>query len=673
MLGDLNMLDNSIHNVKDPSLQKDAANRQFVTTQSVKAASVPVQQADWTNQVYSTGQWILQADGATDPDIQRFILSDDAFADTQDLDNVKYISVHALGGGAFINYQNEKVGDTIQIYGNPDVGDAISFGIYTIDAITEHNMPVPGPGADYTDAFVAYTVTKLATYGTLEVDELCQIKTMPPVGVGGANVEIGPNPEKDDDEYEEGDLWFDTSRLELFVYYVDPIGIGGWVSCSPLGARVEAGEIIQQQLLERVSDGEAAQAILQSKVAGLETTSGNYLLLTGGVMSGVLNMNNNYIAAVRDPDNDTDATNRRYVENNFVSLYGNNTVASNGGEWRIQGASKTFIKVDANANKLGLFNLQDASEDHHAISRGWAKSNTVLRSGANKVSNGWKIEGDERTHFHVEGNQTKIYWLQDPSHVQHPVTMGWADNKYAQSSSLSSYLPLAGGTLTGNLSFGNNARIDCNNSNTVLHGRGCFELRAAAAKPLIFSSGSGSNKLVAFYGYDGSADDNKSEKAYITAAGEARFNGVYSNGKELATKEYVDASVPTTGTSDDIEWYWHGTPANSIANASIYYKTNDIGSVTYVRIATQGKDGKKIDMVNFSRKQWQLPFSIYAETETGKHIIAAGRTSHVECKVASSIQYVELEFTNSSDMLNWRRDSVDDLTLVKVKVAGLLP
>ena len=31
--------------------------------------------------------------------------------------------------------------------------------------------------------------------------------------------------------------------------------------------------------------------------------------------------------------------------------------------------------------------------------------------------------------------------------------MGWADNKYAQASNLSSYLPVAGGTLTGNLQF----------------------------------------------------------------------------------------------------------------------------------------------------------------------------------------------------------------------------
>ena len=103
-----------------------------------------------------------------------------------------------------------------------------------------------------------------------------------------------------------------------------------------------------------------------------------------------------------------------------------------GGEWRIQGANKTFIKVDTNNGTCGVFNLQTPSADHHAISRGYVKENAVLKSGNNTVSNGWKIQSDQKSHFHVENGETKIYWLQDPSHAQHPVTMGWADNKYAQ-------------------------------------------------------------------------------------------------------------------------------------------------------------------------------------------------------------------------------------------------
>ena len=153
--------------------------------------------------------------------------------------------------------------------------------------------------------------------------------------------------------------------------------------------------------------------------------------------------------------------------------------------------------------------------------------------------------------------------------------MGWADNKYAQSSDLFSYLPLKGGEkLMATFRSETTPRQD------RLQQRQYCPLAVAvssfsfnAEKPLIFSSGSGSKKLLSFYGYDGSADDNKSEKAYITASGEARFKKVYSSGKELATKEYVDANaggggggaVARTGSSQ----------SPSLVKGELYLRTTD--------------------------------------------------------------------------------------------------
>ena len=48
-----------------------------------------------------------------------------------------------------------------------------------------------------------------------------------------------------------------------------------------------------------------------------------------------------------------------------------------------------------------------------------------------RSGNGWKIQKTDKSHFHVEGGDNRIYWLQDPDHAQHPVPMGWADNRYA--------------------------------------------------------------------------------------------------------------------------------------------------------------------------------------------------------------------------------------------------
>ena len=158
------------------------ATKEYANQAALRSTAVAQTQADWTNQVYSSGTWILQTGGATNPQLQRYILTNEAFEDTSEFAEAKYISVHALGGGDFIHYQFEKPGDTIQVYGNPLSGDLqASFGIYRIDEITEHNFPdnPDDDGADFSDAFVAYTVTPLATHGVVEPNEMCQIKTMP--------------------------------------------------------------------------------------------------------------------------------------------------------------------------------------------------------------------------------------------------------------------------------------------------------------------------------------------------------------------------------------------------------------------------------------------------------------------------------------------------------------
>ena len=85
----------------------------------------------------------------------------------------------------------------------------------------------------------------------------------------GSVVEVGPTPPVDPSE---GGLWYDSTRLELFVFYTDPDGVGGWVPCSPLGARVEAGEIVQAQLVERVGELEKRDPELYVKKTGATMT-----------------------------------------------------------------------------------------------------------------------------------------------------------------------------------------------------------------------------------------------------------------------------------------------------------------------------------------------------------------------------------------------------------------
>jgi hypothetical protein len=89
-------------------------------------------------------------------------------------------------------------------------------------------------------------------------------------------VHVGDDPPENPDE---GDLWYDTNRLEMFIRYED-----GWVTTNALGARIEAGEEIQRDLQARVAAGEAEQEILQAKVNALEGSTGThpYILSDNG-------------------------------------------------------------------------------------------------------------------------------------------------------------------------------------------------------------------------------------------------------------------------------------------------------------------------------------------------------------------------------------------------------
>jgi hypothetical protein len=104
---------------------------------------------------------------------------------------------------------------------------------------------------------------------------------------------------------EEGLCWYDTGRLELFVY-----AQGGWFPCSPLGARVDAGEALQAQILSRVEAGEATQATISGQLDDkLDKTGG-----TKNKMAGALYMGGNKIAGLKTPELDSDAANKTYVD-----------------------------------------------------------------------------------------------------------------------------------------------------------------------------------------------------------------------------------------------------------------------------------------------------------------------------------------------------------------------
>ena len=237
-----------------------------------------------------------------------------------------------------------------------------------------------------------------------------------PIG-GGDDVFVGENPP---DKVGQVALWYCSEEDDGSLYVnIGSVDEPKWVAASPpvsldgiagdianidatvaqvranlfeVDNDVKAAVLDIGELKEAVDDGTREQAQLRSRIGDVEHSLGGKLNTTG----------NNKVTSETDK------------------------------EWRIQGEKKTFIKVNDTNQTIGIFNLQGATEDHHAISRGWVKEHTVQLKGNNKVESGWKVQSGDKTHLHVEGGTTRIYYLQDPSHPLHPVNLQYADATYAK-------------------------------------------------------------------------------------------------------------------------------------------------------------------------------------------------------------------------------------------------
>ena len=244
-----------------------------------------------------------------------------------------------------------------------------------------------------------------------------------PVGTagdgGGGGVHVGENPPSGASV---GDEWFCTKPDDLSLYVLVEKVEGGddtWAAASPpVNLDGIAGDVanIDQTLMQTRAD--LFQTDNDLKEVELEIT---------GLKEGV-DHNSRELTQLRSRVGDTE-----FALEGKINNTGNNKVTSETDkEWRIQGEKKTFIKVNDTNQTIGIFNLQGATEDHHAISRGWVKEHTVQLKGNNKVESGWKVQSGDKTHLHVESGTTRIYYLQDPSHPQHPVNLQYADANYAR-------------------------------------------------------------------------------------------------------------------------------------------------------------------------------------------------------------------------------------------------
>ena len=113
----------------------------------------------------------------------------------------------------------------------------------------------------------------------------------------------------------DGQLWYSSNRLELFISYG-----GAWISTSPLEARIEAGEILQAEILGRVEAGEAKQATIETNAmtkGGAQTLTEDHWSIKddGGKTYAMIADEEITMYHVANPEAPKQPTNKEYVDN----------------------------------------------------------------------------------------------------------------------------------------------------------------------------------------------------------------------------------------------------------------------------------------------------------------------------------------------------------------------
>ena len=86
---------------------------------------------------------------------------------------------------------------------------------------------------------------------------------------------------------------------------------------------------------------------------------------------------------------------------------------------------------DIAMNGCKITSLGQATQGGMAVSRNYGDTRYLRNSGDNQVESAWKIQSGGKTYFHVESGTSRIYYLQDPAHEQHPVNLRYADANYS--------------------------------------------------------------------------------------------------------------------------------------------------------------------------------------------------------------------------------------------------
>ena len=443
----------------------------------------------------------------------------------------------------------------------------------------------------------------------------------------GSVVEVGPIPPNDPSE---GGLWYDSTRLELFVFYTDPDGVGGWVPCSPLGARVEAGEIIQQQLLERVAEGEKAQVELQNKVNALEGAIGEHKLLftttNSNVRPGEFNLKNMEMGLVNTIStatfisiSETDADGNAIDRDNFepgdviriVSIDGERS------DLKIESGGSGFYKIESATGPLDRlseipydFVLLSSFDPSGLATIDYVDAQDALKldkGSSNDVTTSFRIKSGNNTLVSTSGNKLGLYNLSTPTNASHAVNLGYLQDNYVK---------LGGGTMTGALS--------CTRPGETAGGKYIFSCKAEGLEE---------GKQVAF---------RVTADGAVKAGHDTSHAFMASAANDVVSKKYLDAQIANVAGTERIYGFRDIGETATLHQKKITYSRQDGGQLT---IPLSAESGPPIPSPTsyFSFKSWTAEFSLVVEIAPGNwRTIFMGVTSQMRYSSTQTTPFFEV-------------------------------
>ena len=254
------------------------------------------------------------------------------------------------------------------------------------------------------------------------------------------------------EDVEEGQCWYDTGRLELFVY-----AEGAWLPCSPLGARVDAGEELQAQILSRVEVGEQEQEQLKSKVKALEGAVGEHSLvftmLNANVRDGEFNLKDGAMQLTNT------LSSADYIGLSSTDRDGNTVDLdriTEGDVLRLSDISGQVAELKINSGTEGLFNFTQISGELDRLSEypydfillssfdptglatiDYVDSQDATKiglSGDNTIDTSWRLKSGSKTIMSgAEEGKIKVYHLAEPTDGDHAATKTYADKMLPRS------------------------------------------------------------------------------------------------------------------------------------------------------------------------------------------------------------------------------------------------